>query len=122
MHRLLRNNPRDLTAKWRWQLRCWLADKPALRELCGAREALFDLFRTRGHGRASRAFMRFTDALALSSVPELKTLDPHALATRGPGLLPVSPDQRPRRGFNGKANRFGELTGIRASEITDCGS
>jgi len=74
MYRLLRKNPRDLTAKWRWQLRCWLADKPALRELCAAREALFGLYRTRGHGRASRALTRLTDALALSSLPELKTL------------------------------------------------
>jgi transposase len=74
MYRLLRKNPRDLTAKWRWELRCWLADKPVLRELCAAREALFSLYRMRGHGRASRALTRFTDALALSSVPELKTL------------------------------------------------
>jgi len=74
MYSLLRKNPRDLTAKWRWQLRCWLADKPALRELCAAREALFGLYRTRGHGRASRALTRLTDALALSSLPELKTL------------------------------------------------
>ena len=74
MYRLLRKNPRDLTAKWRWQLRCWLADKPALRELCATREALFGLYRTRGHGRASRALTRLTDALALSSLPELKTL------------------------------------------------
>lgn len=74
MYRLLRKNPRDLTTKWRWQLRCWLADKPTLRELCAAREALFSLYRVRGHGRASRALTRLTDALALSSVPELKTL------------------------------------------------
>lgn len=28
---------------------------------------------------------------------------PHALATRGPGLLPLRPHQRPLEGFNGKA-------------------
>ena len=28
----------------------------------------------RGHGRTSKALTRFTDALALSAVPELKTL------------------------------------------------
>jgi len=74
MYRVLRKNPRSLTAKWRWDLRCWLADKPVLRELCAAREAIFSLYRVRGHARASKALTRFTDALALSSVPELKTL------------------------------------------------
>jgi transposase len=73
MYRLLRKNPRDLTPKWRWELRCWLADKPTLRELCAARDALFNLYRIRGHARASRALTRLTDALALSSLPELKT-------------------------------------------------
>jgi transposase len=74
MYRVLRKNPRKLTAEWRWNLRCWLADKPILRELCAAREAIFSLYRVRGHRRASKALTRFTDALALSSVPELKTL------------------------------------------------
>ncbi|HEX7451596.1 MAG TPA: hypothetical protein VF294_04900, partial [Polyangiaceae bacterium] len=55
MYRVLRRNPRKLTAEWRWNLRCWLADKPALRELCAAREALFSLYRVRGHARASKA-------------------------------------------------------------------
>jgi transposase len=66
----------SFTAKWRWRLRGWLAHKPALRELCAAREALFSLHRVRGHGCASRALARLTDALALalSSPPELKTL------------------------------------------------
>jgi transposase len=74
MYRVLRKNPRTLSAKWRWDLRVWLADKPVLRELCAAREALFSLYRVRGHGRAGKALTRFTDTLALSSVPELKTL------------------------------------------------
>lgn len=73
MYRVLRKNPRKLTAKWRWQLRCWLADKPALRELCAAREALFSIYRVRGHHRASNALTRLTDTLALSTLPELKT-------------------------------------------------
>jgi transposase len=73
MYRVLRKNPRKLTAKWRWQLRCWLADKPVLRELCAARDALFSLYRVRGHRRASNALTRLTDTLALSELPELKT-------------------------------------------------
>ena len=67
-------NPSTLTPEWRWNLRCWLADKPVLRELCAAREALFSLYQVRGHRRASKALTRLTDTLALSSVPELKTL------------------------------------------------
>jgi transposase len=74
MYRLLRKNPHTLTAHRRWQLRCWLADKPFLRELCAAREALFSLYRVRGHARANKALTRMTDAMALSSVPELRTL------------------------------------------------
>src|SRR3954452_25313452 len=72
MYRVLRKNPSTLTAEWRWNLRCWLADKPALRELCAAREALFSLYRVRGQRRASKSLTRFTDTLALSSGPELK--------------------------------------------------
>ena len=64
MYRVLRKNPRSLTAKWRWQLSCWLADKPVLRELCAAREAIFSLYRVRGHRRASKALTRFTDTLS----------------------------------------------------------
>ena len=113
MYRVLRKNPRTLTAEWRWNLRCWLADKPVLRELCAAREAIFSLYRVRGHGRASKALTRFTDTLALSSVPELKTLrnHPHALASRGPGLFPLSPHQRPHRGLQrqGKARDSASL-------------
>ena len=74
MYRVLRKNPSKLTPSWRWKLRCWLADKPALRELCAAREAIFRLYRMRGHGRASKALTRLTDAMAHSSLPEVQTL------------------------------------------------
>ncbi len=74
MYRVLRKNPSKLTPSWRWKLRCWLADKPVLRELCAAREAIFRLYRVRGHGRASKALTRLTDAMAYSSVPEVQTL------------------------------------------------
>jgi len=40
MYRVLRKNPSSLTAKWRWDLRCWLAHEPVLRELCAGREAI----------------------------------------------------------------------------------
>ncbi len=73
MYRVLRKNPSKLTPAWRWKLRCWLADKPALRELYAAREAIFRLYRVRGHGRASKALTRLTDAMAYSSLPEVQT-------------------------------------------------
>jgi transposase len=73
MYRKLREKPLKLTPEWRWKLRRWFADKPVLRELCAAREAVFRLYRKRGHGRASGALTRPTDALAHSSVPELQT-------------------------------------------------
>ena len=74
LYRILRRNPLTLDYKWRWRLRTWLADKPALRELCDIREALFRLYRTKGHRRAKEALTRLTDAMALSSLPEVATL------------------------------------------------
>jgi len=70
----LRRNPLKLSLKWRWRLRTWLADKPELRALHAARESLFRLYRTRGYRRARAALGNLTDALALSSLPELLTL------------------------------------------------
>ena len=74
MYRVLRKNPSKLTPTWRWKLRCWLVDKPALRELCAAREAIFRLYRMRGHGRAGKALTRLTDPMAYSALPEVQTL------------------------------------------------
>lgn len=74
MYRLLRKNPCKLNAALRWRLRCWLADKPALRELYAVKEALNRLYRIKGHNRASRALTRLTDAMAYSILPEVQTL------------------------------------------------
>ena len=74
MYRVMKRNPLKLTSTWRWHLRVWLADKPALRELHAIDEALFRLYRTKGFQRASDALTRLTDAMALSSLPEVKTL------------------------------------------------
>ncbi len=74
LYRLLRRNPLKLSPEWRWRLRCWLADKPALRELCALKEALHRLYRIKGHRRAKDALTRLTDAMALSSLPEVRTL------------------------------------------------
>ena len=106
MYRVLRKNPRTLIAKWRWDLRVWLADKPVLRELCAAHEAIFNLYRVRDHGRASKALTRFTDTLALSSVPELKTLRTTLMRWRREVLAYFLCRLTNARteGFNGKAS------------------
>ena len=74
LYRVMRRNPLKLSPEWRWRLRCWLADKPALRELYTLKEALHRLYRIKGHGRAKDALTRLTDAMALSSLPEVLTL------------------------------------------------
>jgi transposase len=45
-----------------------------LRELYAAREAIFRLYRVRGHRRAGKGLTRLTDWMAHSSLPELQTL------------------------------------------------
>lgn len=74
LYRLLRRNPCKLDSSMRWRLRTWLADKPALRELWSVKEAINRFYRIRGHGRAARALTVLTDAMALSSLPEVLTL------------------------------------------------
>jgi transposase len=105
MYRKLRENPLRLTSDWRWRLRSWLADKPALRELCAAREALFRLYSVRGERRASKALTRLTDALALSVVPELKTFRTTLMRWRREVLafFLCGLTNARTEGFNGKA-------------------
>src|SRR6478609_3145434 len=55
-------------------LGAWLADKPALRELWAVKEALNRIYRIRGRNRAKRALATLTDAMAFSTLPELRTL------------------------------------------------
>ena len=74
MYRKLRQNPSDLTAEWRWRVRCWLADKPALRELYAVKDGIFRLYRMKGRRRAAKALTALTDAMAHSALPEVQTL------------------------------------------------
>lgn len=52
----------------------WLDLYPKMKELYWYKEALHQLYRTRGIKRASRAFTRLTDQMALSALPEIQTL------------------------------------------------
>jgi transposase len=74
LYRLLRRNPCKLDSSMRWRLRCFLADKPALRELWAVKEAINRFYRIKGHGRAQRSLTALTDSMALSSLPEVRTL------------------------------------------------
>jgi transposase len=74
LYKLLRRNPLKLSPELRWRVRTWLADKPALRELWAAKESLNRIYRIRGRNRAKRALAALTDAMAFSSLPELRTL------------------------------------------------
>lgn len=68
---LLKNRPK-LVYFERDALDQWLSDKPALKELYYAKEALHSFYRTKGLRRAKRALTRLTDLLARSQLPELK--------------------------------------------------
>jgi transposase len=74
LYKLLRRNPCKLSPDLRWRVRCWLADKPALRELWAIKEAMNRIYRIRGHRRAKLAWTRLTDAMAHSLLPEVLTL------------------------------------------------
>jgi transposase len=50
----------------------WLQDKPELREIYAAKEALHSFYRIKGVHRAARILTRLTDALAHSKLKELK--------------------------------------------------
>jgi transposase len=105
LYRVLRRNPLRLSFDWRWRLRTWLADKPALRELCAVREALFRLYRTKGYRRAKDALTRLTDAMAHSSVPEIQTLRNTLMRWRREvlGYFACRLTNARTEGFNGKA-------------------
>jgi transposase len=72
VRRLLLRNRNKLLYYERDAVDLWLKDKPDLREIYYAKEALHSFYRTKGMRRAARAFTRLTDALAHSKLPELK--------------------------------------------------
>jgi transposase len=52
----------------------WLSLHPKIKEIYWAKEALYQLYRTKGFNKASRAFTRLTDHLAHSKLTEIKKL------------------------------------------------
>lgn len=52
----------------------WLNDHPGLREIYHFKEAIYGIYRINGYSRAAKALTKLTDRMALSSLPEIKTL------------------------------------------------
>ena len=52
----------------------YLDDFPELKEVYAYKEALYKLYRTKGYNRAARSLTKLTDRMALSKLPEIKTL------------------------------------------------
>ena len=74
VRRLLLKNGRDLSPEKRFLLHRWLEQHPALHELYRWKEGLSGFYRVRGYDRAARALTRMTDGMALSLLPEIRTL------------------------------------------------
>lgn len=55
-------------------LQLWLNEHPVLNELYHFKEALHGFYRINGYERAKRAFTKMTDRMALSQLPEIKSL------------------------------------------------
>jgi transposase len=72
-HLLLRNRHR-LKYFERSALDQWLVHHPKLKEIYWFKEALHQLYRTKGFLRAQRAFTNLTDRMARSALPEIKKL------------------------------------------------
>jgi len=105
VRRLLLRNGRDLDAHARWALRTWLAEHPVLREIYEAKEALAAFYRIRSHRQAARVLTAFTDQLALSQIPELKTFRATLMRWRREVLAYfwTRATNGMTEGFNGKA-------------------
>lgn len=63
-----------LDYKTREMIEEWLKSHDTLRELYYAKETIMKIYRCENAGHAKRILIKLTDALALSKIPELKTL------------------------------------------------
>lgn len=72
--RLLLLNGSRLEYFERRALHQWLEHHPKLKEIYFFKEAIHRLYRIRGQNKAARALTKLTDRMALSQLPEIKTL------------------------------------------------
>lgn len=74
IRKLLLRNGHQLEYFQRKALWQWLDQNPVMKEIYFYKEAMHRLYRTKGHGKASRALTKLTDQMALSKLPEIKKL------------------------------------------------
>lgn len=74
VRKLLLRNGKKLEYFEKRALYEWLEKHPVLKEIYHFKEALHGLYRTQGYNKAKRALIKITDRMALSELPEIKTL------------------------------------------------
>jgi transposase len=74
VRKLLLRNRHGLKYFEKSALDLWLNEYPKMKEIYFFKEALYQLYRTKGFERASRALVNLTDRMALSALPEIKKL------------------------------------------------
>jgi len=71
---LLQRNRPDLKYFEKSALDQWLEHYPKMKEIYWHKESLYQLYRTKGYDKASRALIKLTDRMALSKLDEIKKL------------------------------------------------
>ncbi len=71
---LLQRNRPELKYFEKSDLDQWLNHYPKMKEIYWCKESLYQLYRTKGYEKASRALIKLTDRMALSKLDEIKKL------------------------------------------------
>lgn len=74
IRKLLLRNRKNLEYFEKSALDAWLEAYPKMKEIYWAKESLYRFYRTKGFNKASRALTNLTDAMALSTLPEILKL------------------------------------------------
>ncbi len=105
IRRMLLRNGKTLSFFEKCVMYRWLDEHPELKEVYHFKEAIHGLYRVRGYERACRAFVKLTDRMGGSLLPEIKTLRQTLLRWRSEILNYFRTGLTNGRveGFNGKA-------------------
>ncbi len=105
IRRMLLRNSKKLNFFEKSAMYKWLAEHPELKEVYHFKEAIHGLYRVKGYNRAARAFVKLTDRMGDSKLPEIKTLRSTLLKWRTEILNYFRTGLTNGRveGFNGKA-------------------
>lgn len=74
IRKLLLKRSSDLDPHVRRAIDRWLNEHPEMREIYYFKEAMHRLYRIKGMNQARKALIKLTDQMALSNIPEIKTL------------------------------------------------